>query len=191
MDPSLTWIDLTARDREQMRRVLDLFSEQGTLDEMGLGSLRDALADALFLDTSSIQTRLSYTLLVPWFYRRLEPRHDGGDVAQVAQRGELDLIGALLKGGDTVGVIGAAARDGLARLPSSVCWACLVRWGIFVPSQSHAWYHTHFDSLARQREALRQADDPSVVCSAPGSGTRCRLRRRRGDGCVARRARNR
>ena len=58
MQATLTWIDLTASDRDKMRRVLDLFKEQGTLDEMGLGSLRDALSDALFPGTSSIQTRL-------------------------------------------------------------------------------------------------------------------------------------
>ncbi len=40
MQATLTWLDLTASDRDKMRRVLDLFKEQGTLDEMGLGSLR-------------------------------------------------------------------------------------------------------------------------------------------------------
>ena len=48
MQATLTWLDLTASDRNKMRRVLDLFKEQGTLDEMGLGSLRDVLSDALF-----------------------------------------------------------------------------------------------------------------------------------------------
>ena len=52
-----------------MRRVLDLFREQGTVDEMGLGTLRDALADALFPGTSSIHTRLRYALFIPWIYR--------------------------------------------------------------------------------------------------------------------------
>ena len=42
MQATLTWLDLTASDRDKMRRVLDLFKEQGTLDELGLGSLRDA-----------------------------------------------------------------------------------------------------------------------------------------------------
>jgi len=36
MQASLTWLDLTARDRDKMRRVIDLFNEQGTVDEMGL-----------------------------------------------------------------------------------------------------------------------------------------------------------
>ena len=55
---ALTWINLTSRDREQMRHVLDLLSGQATVDEMGLGTIRDAFADALFPGTSSIQTAL-------------------------------------------------------------------------------------------------------------------------------------
>ena len=60
MSATLTWLDLTASDRDRMRQVLDLFKEQGTVDEMGLGNLRDALSEALFPGTSTIQTRLRY-----------------------------------------------------------------------------------------------------------------------------------
>ncbi len=84
MQATLTWLDLTASDRDKMRRVLDLFKEQGTLDEMGLGSLRDALSDALFPGTSSIQTRLRYVLFVPWLYRRLEGRRVIAQLRQTA-----------------------------------------------------------------------------------------------------------
>ena len=62
MDATLTWLDLTASDRDKMRRVLDLFNEQGTLDGLSLGSLRDALSDGLFPGTSDLQTRLRYVL---------------------------------------------------------------------------------------------------------------------------------
>ena len=72
MAATLTWLDLTASDRDRMRQVLDLFNEQGTVDEMGLGRLRDALSEALFPGTSTIQTRLRYVLFVPWIYRQLE-----------------------------------------------------------------------------------------------------------------------
>ena len=65
MQATLTWVDLTTGDRDKMRRVLDLFNEQGTLDEMGLGSLRDALSDALFPGTSYIQTRLRVRAVHP------------------------------------------------------------------------------------------------------------------------------
>ena len=90
MQATLTWLDLTASDRDKMRRVLDLFKEQGTLDEMGLGSLRDVLSDALFPGTSSIQTRLRYVLFIPWLYRRLEDRRvRAGEVQQAARRAEI------------------------------------------------------------------------------------------------------
>ena len=76
MDATLTWLDLTASDRDRMRQVLDLFKEQGTVDEMGLGSLRDALSEALFPGTSTIQTRLRYVLFVPWIYRQLDSKEN-------------------------------------------------------------------------------------------------------------------
>ena len=65
MKPTLTWLDMTASDRDRMRRALDLFKEVGTVDELGLGTIRDHLSDALFPGTSSIQTRLRYYLFVP------------------------------------------------------------------------------------------------------------------------------
>ena len=88
MIPSLTWLDFTADDRDRMRRVLDLFTEQGTIDELGLGTLRDALSDALFPGTSSIQTRLRYILFVPWIYQKLErDRAKAAEVHDRARRG--------------------------------------------------------------------------------------------------------
>ncbi|MEX1363715.1 MAG: DUF6361 family protein [Nannocystaceae bacterium] len=164
MTPTLTWLDLTATDRDRMRRVLDLFTEQGTVDEMGLGSLRDALSSELFPGTSSIQTRLRYALFVPWIYRNLEARRvPSSEVAREARAAELFLIAPLAEATDSEGVIGARARASLSRLPSSVYWAALVRWGIFRHPQSQSWYHTHLTRLARGRDELGRADDPGVV----------------------------
>lgn len=164
MEPSLTWLDLTARDREKMRRVIDLFSEQGTIDEMGLGTIRDTFSDVLFPGTSSIQTRLRYFLFIPWLYQRLEKaRTSTAQVEELARKAELDLIDPLTAGDDTDGVIGVFARKTLTRLPSEVYWAGLVRWGIFQLPQSRSWYHAHFDDLVRGQGALGHADDPGVV----------------------------
>jgi hypothetical protein len=35
-----------------MLEVVDLFKEEGTVDELGIGSIRDARADSLFAGTS-------------------------------------------------------------------------------------------------------------------------------------------
>ena len=164
MQAALTWVDLTAGDRDRMRRVLDLFNEQGTLDEMGLGSLRDALSDALFPGTSYIHTRLRYVLFVPWIYQRLEARRTrAADVEQAARGAEVDLITPLERSPDPKGIIGVRARHALARLPSSAYRSALQRWGIFLPQQSQGWYHARFDELVNGRGPVGRADDPGVI----------------------------
>ncbi len=166
MQATLTWLDLTTSDRDKMRRVLDLFKEAGTLDEMGLGSLRDALSDVLFPGISFTQTRLRYVLFIPWLYRRLEDRRvRAGDVQQAARQAEIALIDPLIRNPDNVGVIGQMARDALVRLPSSVYWSALTRWAIFQPQQSQGWYHSHFDALVNGRGVMARADDPGVIWS--------------------------
>ncbi len=166
MEPTLTWLDLTVRDRERMRRVLDLFKEPGTVDEMGLGTLRDALADSLFPGTSSIQTRLRYALFIPWIYQRLEAnRVSSENIAHEARDAEIALINPLTESDDPEGVIGARAGATLTRLPSHVYWAGLVRWGIFQQRQSQSWYHGRFTRLVRARFETGRADDPGVVWS--------------------------
>ena len=166
MQPTLTWVDLTASDRDKMRRVLDLFNEQGTLDEMGLGSLRDTVSDALFPGTSYIQTRLRYVLFVPWLYQRLEDKRvSSADVEQAGRRWETELIRSLERNEDKEGIIGIVARGALARLPSTLYWSALTRWGVFRHPQSQGWYHARFASLADRRSGDGRADDPGVVWS--------------------------
>lgn len=168
MEPALTWLDLTVRDREKMQRVLDLFSEQGTVDEMGLGTLRDALSNALFPGTSSIQTRLRYVLFIPWLYQRLALRVRKGqitDIRRAARDAEVGLIGPLLESDDTEGVIGSVARARLSRLPSEVYWGAMVRWSIFSHPKSQSWLHTHFASLARGTAEAGGPDDPGILWS--------------------------
>ena len=166
MQPTLTWVDLTASDRDKMRRVLDLFNEKGTLDEMGLGSLRDAISDALFPGTSYIQTRLRYVLFVPWIYQRLEDKRvSSADVERVAREWEVYLIKPLERNDDTQGIIGVVAGKALVRLPSNVYWGALRRWGIFRHRESQGWYHARFASLTDRRSGEGRADDPGVVWS--------------------------
>lgn len=166
MDATLTWLDLTASDRDKMRRVLDLFHEQGTIDEMGLGSLRDAFSDALFPGTSTIQTRLRYVLFIPWMYQRLEDQKiKASDIAAQSRIKEIQLIDPLKQNDDSDGIIGGRAHHSLARLPSSVYWTALVRWGIFQHEQSQGWYHSNFGRRAYGSDGALATDDPGIVQS--------------------------
>jgi hypothetical protein len=127
----LAWIDFDQADRDRTRRIMDLFDNEDTRDELGLGSVRDALSDIMFPGTSTIQTRLRYMLFVPWIYR-LAGQYSGTVTArrEMARALEIRLIDALVRGGEQTGVIGSAARERLKRLPSDVYWAGLLTLGI-------------------------------------------------------------
>ena len=87
-----------------MRQAVALFSEKDTRDELGLGTIRDAISNALFPGTSVIQTRLRYVLFVPWVYQALErnKRVHASNVEAWARAAEVALIETL---GGAVGVI--------------------------------------------------------------------------------------
>ena len=44
----LGWIDFSRSDRDKVLNVLELLSEQGTLDELGIAPIRDGFADIFF-----------------------------------------------------------------------------------------------------------------------------------------------
>lgn len=127
----LAWIDFDQADRDRTRRIMDLFGQEDSRDELGLGSVRDSLSDLMFPGTSTIQTRLRYMLFVPWIYR-MAGSHKGKAAArrEFARSLEIRLIEALVRGGESQNVIGSAAREKLKRLPSDVYWAGLLTFGI-------------------------------------------------------------
>tara|TARA_R110002051_G_scaffold236876_1_gene297948 strand:- start:152 stop:1321 length:1170 start_codon:yes stop_codon:yes gene_type:complete len=127
----LAWIDFDQADRDRTRRIMDLFDSEDSRDELGLGSVRDSLADLMFPGTSTIQTRLRYMLFVPWIYRMAGAQTGSAAARRERARGlEIRLIDALIKGGEKQNVIGSEAREKLKRLPSDVYWAGLLTLGI-------------------------------------------------------------
>src|SRR5579863_8105027 len=100
MASTFAWLDHSEEQRRQMLDILDLFREKGTVDELGLGAIRDAFADMLFPGTGALQTRARYFLFVPWIYLRLEgQRVPSAEIARKARKAEIDLIERLLASG--------------------------------------------------------------------------------------------
>src|SRR5262245_41662274 len=128
---SFSWLDYAESDRRAAMDVIDLFREQETRDELGIGTVRDTFSDLLFPGTSAIQTRARYFFIVPWIYLRLErSKTESAEVAQKAKREELALIDVLEASDDSSGTIGIRARETLKRLPSTIYWQGLGRLGI-------------------------------------------------------------
>ena len=68
----LGWIDFSKNERNKVLSVLELLSESGTLDELGIAPVRDGFANLFFPGTSTIQTRAKYFLIVPYALKDLE-----------------------------------------------------------------------------------------------------------------------
>ena len=148
----LTWIDHDSQARERSMRMLALFREKESRDELGIGGIRDAIADRLFPGTSTIQTRLRYMLFIPWIYESLEKRRVAASrFADEAKQAEIALVSPLLLAEDDYGVFGRLAGGGLKRLPSSIYWAGLGSWGIRRFQGSREDYHLAVDSLYARR----------------------------------------
>lgn len=162
MGSSFGWLDNDDEQRQHMLKVVDLFKEQGTIDELGVGSIRDTLANALFPGTSTLHTRLRYALFVPWLLRRAA---QGGTAAQMERAfevSEYQLIESLLKAGENNGVIGIAARSNLKRLPSEVYWSAINHWGIIDAGSAQAYFRRHLDIRALvRRESATDGDEPA------------------------------
>lgn len=140
MSFALSWVDHDQEARGRVEKVLALLSEREARDELGLGPIRDSLADLLFPGTSTIQTRLRYFLIVPWVYRALEV--EGVKGAEVWRRGrDLEFIVAdHLRRTSEPGVFGRRAGRRLRRLPSSVYWLGLGTWGLRYDRGSSRWH---------------------------------------------------
>ncbi|SEL28946.1 DUF6361 family protein [Halomonas daqiaonensis] len=146
---SLAWIDFDEAERQRAQRIIALFQERESRDELGLGSIRDSIADHLFPGTSTIQTRLRYMLFVPWLYQSLEQRRRAPhQLKEEARTLEIRLVEALKTGGEKKGIIGREAGVKLQRLPSSVYWAGLNAWGIRL---FHGSIDSYFAALQRRR----------------------------------------
>lgn len=158
----LAWIDFDPEERRRAQALIDLFKQPEARDELGLSTIRDGIADLLFPGTSTIQTRLRYMLFVPWIYREAQGRR-GTQIERThfVREAEFLLSEALLKGGETIGVIGREAGRGLKRLPSSVYWAGLATLGIRLMSG------TQRSCLAFGPDSLNDREMPLWVQSLP------------------------
>lgn len=172
MTSLITWLDHDSAAAERSLRILSFFKERESRDELGIGGIRDAIADQLFPGTSTIQTRLRYVFFIPWLYDQLDARATpAAQFGGAAREAENRLLAALLDSlPETAwGVIGREAGSSLKRMPSSVYWAALGRWGFRRFDGTLQQYFAQADrrqALARSRR--RRDDDDAHDGDASG-----------------------
>ena len=171
MPSGFGWVDFVEEDRQRMLDVIQLFKEQETVDELGIGTIRDAFADYLFPGTSTVQTRVRYMLFIPWIYLSLERKKiPSAQIAKNARSEEVKLIYTLLDSGETEGVIGRIAKEDLVRLPSNIYWNGLWSWGIRLFPGTQDEYHRYLDHYYKGiGRVYSEGDEDTDIDSVPSN----------------------
>ena len=114
-----------------MAAVLDMLKPEGVVDELGIGSIRDALADEMFPGISTIQTRAKYFFIVPYLlydYQRLSSAQQKKiSPDKYLEKREYEVMWKLAeqyKDKKETGVIGITKRkpEKIMRRPSAIYW---------------------------------------------------------------------
>ena len=142
----IAWIVGSLKERDAALELLSFEGEAQPRDELGVGVLRDALADAFFPGVTTLQTRAKYFLFVPRMYRDIEKRHRRSASGTQIMELERDLLGRLKRSGDSEGAIGSR-RWVVPQTPSSaIYWTGLHTWRIRHFSDPRPRYHRWLDS---------------------------------------------
>lgn len=162
----LGWLDHDADAADEVRALLNALSDPSTLDPLGLGQVRDALADLLAPGVSTVQTRLRYFVLVPWCFAIVEREvPNPADRVAALRDVETRLIAGLRGAGAGLGIIGYHAGADLHRKASVVYWNGLAAWGIRRWPDLTIAQHLE---LAGRRGPGRSVDDDSNAVGAAG-----------------------
>ncbi|MFV0318504.1 MAG: DUF6361 family protein [Microthrixaceae bacterium] len=149
------WLDHSEDEQTRMRELLGMFESRGTVDDLGLGTIRDTISNRLFPGTSVIQTRARYYLFVPWIFMRAEQRHRS-KVLDKAEDMERHLVLALQRGPETRGVIGSRAGKDVRTLPSAIYWSGLATYRIFL---KRGLTRSQYDRAVRRERPRAEVED--------------------------------
>jgi len=134
---SLGWIDFSDNDRQKVLKVIELLKGEGTVDELGIGVIRNSLSDAMFPGITTIMTRAKYYFIVPRILHDFIINKPAKISAkEYLRRNENDIMNFLSvqnKFEDNIGIIGISVAkqnkdlppnkwEELQRKPSAIYW---------------------------------------------------------------------
>lgn len=131
------WIDYSKEERDKILSIFSMLSGQDTLDQLGIGGIRDAFSDMLFPGISTQQRRAKYFVLLPYmFYDALQEvqadkLHSGKEVREFFNNRENKIVNVLINNSkrNAQGIVGS--RDLIVDTkPSAMYWSGLKKLGI-------------------------------------------------------------
>lgn len=131
------WIDFSKNERNKVLKVLDLLSENSTLDELGIATIRDGFSDLFFPGTSTIQTRAKYFFIVPYALRDLERSGETNVDKFLKYLNDIEEACAKVFIENNLGDTGIIGKRSIAndkwvkRSPADIYWSGLRQYKIF------------------------------------------------------------
>lgn len=132
----LGWVDFSREDREKVLDVMNLLQEQGAVDEIGIGLVRDAFANLFFPGTSTVQTVAKYFLIVPYVLKEATEGRYGNNLNRILRRIDREEkecgIRLMQNCPGEDGIIGRRVlpKNWVARKPSNIYWNGIRTYGI-------------------------------------------------------------
>lgn len=157
----LGWIDFSKTERNKILSVLDLLSQEGTLDELGIAPVRDGFSNLFFPGTSTIQTRAKYFFIVPYALKDLELSDETNPNKLLKKLNEIERACGemfLQHNKDENGIIGKRSlqhNKWVKRTPADIYWSGLKKYGIFTGGNiSLGEYLKAFCGIKKQKSTL-------------------------------------
>lgn len=135
----IAWLDASSAQQKRMHELAGLFSEKDTLDELGLGAVRDTLGSICFPGSSTLHTRARYLLFIPWLHQLTGARTPSAQTQRQVREAERRFIEEIRHhsaGADLMGLFGAR-NVRIERLASDVySWLMIPHGIMFDPSSA-------------------------------------------------------
>jgi hypothetical protein len=167
---AIGWIDFSPSDRNRVGSVLDMLRPEGMVDELGMGTIRDSLANQMFPGFSTIQTKAKYFFIVPYIlrdYQVLKPSQRRGKTAmKYLEDQEYEIMWELAekyKYELGTGVIGITKRrrEKIVRRPSAIYWNGLYTYNFINTSglSSEVFLREATNQSLESLVSVQQGDD--------------------------------
>ena len=130
----LGWVDYSRQERETIKELLEILKDSSSVDELGVGIVRDSISDLLYPGTSVLHTRAKYYILVPALFKKA--MRSGlttvGEVRRSIDKDQYDIAQKLRKVPDEkpAGIIGGRSDKDVKMKPSRIYWNSMRTIGI-------------------------------------------------------------
>lgn len=147
----LGWIHFSNTTRKQVLKVIDLLGEKGSIDELGIGVVRNAFSNEMFSGISTIMTRARYYYTIPYLIIDYLSERQKNPIEIYMDRAETEIMMELTNkhynNAENERIIGytvakrnidTKSKNELVRKPSEIYWGGIRSFQLFKKQHSFA-----------------------------------------------------